>query len=180
MFILRALAFTGVLASLASALPSRSRAIAADGGKLAIYWGAEDDTTTLDDVCADNAYGIVNLAFLNYFFKAGGYPGMSIGNLEGPSKAQRNAGATGLQDGTSLVRAIKACQSSGKTVILSLGGADADVTLKSDKQGEQIADTLWNLFGGGQKNPELRPFGDVKLDGFDLGMLPVAYMHYGK
>lgn len=165
-----ALAATCLLGPIAYALPATSQA--AGNGGLTIYWGAEDDSTTLDSVCADSSYSIVNLAFLNYFFSDGGYPSLSLSGLDEPSDAQRKAGATALKDGSPLVSAIKKCQSSGKLVILSLGGANdyADVTLRDDSQGELIADTLWNLFLGGTANRELRPFGDVKLDGVDLGM----------
>ncbi|KAK2612705.1 Endochitinase 3 [Conoideocrella luteorostrata] len=171
MFIRNALVATGLLAALVQSAPSMDKR--ASGNKLTIYWGAEDDTTTLDDVCNDSSYDIVNLAFLSHFFSNGGYPKMSIGNLGGPSQAQRKAGATGLQDGSSLVNAIKNCQSKGKPVILSMGGAIdySDVRLYNDDQGRQIADTVWNLFLGGTDKKELRPFGDVKLDGVDLGML---------
>ncbi|KID81809.1 Glycoside hydrolase, subgroup, catalytic core [Metarhizium guizhouense ARSEF 977] len=95
---------------------------------------------------------------------------MSIGDLDGPSQAQEQAGATGLQDASSLVKSIKNCQSKRKPVILSLGGATefSDVRLHSDAQGQQIANTVWNLFLGGTDHKELRPFGDVKLDGVDL------------
>ncbi|KAL6890413.1 glycoside hydrolase family 18 protein [Trichoderma evansii] len=151
---------SSLLAALSSAQPS--------GPELSVYWGAEDDTTTLSDVCSDNSYGIVNLAFLDTYFAAGGFPQLSLSGLDGPSQAQQSAGATGLKDGSSLVDAIKQCQSAGKLVLLRLGGAGADVTLQSDSDGEKIADTLWSLFGGGTDNQELRPFGDVKLDGFDL------------
>ena len=160
----------GILASVAHALPATFDAVG--NGRLTIYWGAEDDSTTLDDVCGDSSYSIVNLAFLNYFHSDGGYPSLAINGLDEPSDAQRKAGATALKDGSPLVPAIKKCQQSGKLVILSLGGANdyADVTLSDDSQGEQIADTLWNLFLGGTANKELRPFGDLKLDGVDLGM----------
>jgi chitinase len=144
--------------------------VAADGMKLTIYWGAEDDSTTLADVCADSSYDIVNLAFLSYFFGGGGYPVLELSGLSGPSSAQQAAGATGLQDGTPLVSAINACQAAGKLVILSLGGADADVTLDSDSQGQQVANTIWNLFLGGTEDSSLRPFGSVNLDGIDIGM----------
>lgn len=139
--------------------------------KLTVYWGAQDDTTTLDDVCSDSSYDIVNLAFLTHFFADGGYPRLRISTLNGPSAAQKNAGATALQDGTSLVSAITACKSNGKLVLLSMGGANdySDVKLNNDAQGQQIADTVWNLFLGGTNNPELRPFGSLKLDGVDFG-----------
>lgn len=169
MFFRNAVAITSLLASLSYAMPTK-RALAAGNARLVVYWGAEDDSTTLSDVCSDDSYGIVNLAFLNKFFAAGGLPEISISGLDNPSEAQQAAGATGLKDGSGLVDAIQQCQAAGKLVILSLGGADADVTLQSDSDGEKIADTIWNLFGGGTENSELRPFGDIKLDGFDLGM----------
>ena len=142
---------------------------ASDPGQLVVYWGANDAGTSLDDVCSDPAYGIVNLAFVNQFFAAGGYPEMAISGLFDSSPAQQAAGATGLKDGSSLIDAIKSCQSNGKLVMISLGGYLADVTLASDQQGQQMADLLWNLFLGGTEDCDLRPFGSVKLDGFNLG-----------
>jgi chitinase len=173
------LLYASLLGAAVQAVPHHIKRAAADGMKLTVYWGAEDDTTTLADVCNDSSYEIVNLAFLNYFVSGGGYPSMSIGSLPGPSAAQSAAGATGLQDGSSLVSAIKACQSSGKLVILSLGGAQgyADVTLTSDSQGQQIANTLWNLFLGGTEDSTLRPFGSLKLDGVDIGMYTHCVEH---
>ncbi|KAK5988846.1 Endochitinase 3 [Cladobotryum mycophilum] len=169
MFFRNALVAAGLLASLTVAAPAPLEK-RANGNKLTIYWGAEDDSTTLANVCADSSYDIVNLAFLSYFFADGGYPRLSLSTLDGPSQAQRKAGATALQDGTPLVSAIKTCQANGKLVILSMGGAVdyANVDLANDSQGQQIADTIWNLFLGGTQHPELRPFGSVKLDGVDL------------
>lgn len=170
MFLRYALAVALFLRSFAHAVPATLPRAASDGARLTVYWGAEDDSTTLADVCADSSYDIVNLAFLSYFFAGGGYPELSLSTLDGPSKAQSAAGATDLQDGSSLVSAIEACQSAGKLVILSLGGAVgfADVTLDSDDQAQQIAETLWNLFLGGTADSTLRPFGSLKLDGLDI------------
>ncbi|EGX87991.1 chitinase 1 precursor, putative [Cordyceps militaris CM01] len=158
-----------VLSTFAAAVPTQIPPRAARG-KLTVYWGAEDSSTTLDNVCSDPSYDIVNLAFLSYFFRDGGYPQLSISTLGGPSPAQQAAGATSLQDGAELVPALRKCQRSGKRVILSMGGAQeyADVTLKDDAQGEHIAQTVWDLFLGGTNNAALRPFGSVKLDGVDL------------
>ena len=155
--------------TLSQAIPTLPKRATKDGARLTVYWGAEDDTTTLADVCADNSYDIVALAFLSEFFSDGGYPQLQLSTLNAPSSAQQAAGATGLQDGSSLVPAIMACQQAGKLVLLSLGGADGNITLTGDAQGEQIADTLWNLFLGGTKDKSLRPFDSLKLDGFDLG-----------
>lgn len=171
MFFSKALAATGLLATAALAAPTMEKRAA--GGKLVVYWGAEDDSTTLANVCADSSYDIVNLAFLDQFSAGGGYPSLSLSTLNGPSSAQKAAGATNLQDGSSLVPAIQACQAAGKLVILSMGGAVgfSEVTLSGDSQGQSVADMVWNLFLGGTATPTLRPFGSVKLDGVDLGEL---------
>ncbi|KAH8695584.1 glycoside hydrolase family 18 protein [Talaromyces proteolyticus] len=172
---LKTLLCAGVLASTSLAFPAMHRRVAGNsttGNKLSVYWGAEDDSTTLSDVCSDDSYDIVNLAFVNKFKGDGGYPSLSISTLSGPSQAQQDAGATSLQDGSSLVSAIQACQSAGKLVIMSLGGAVdySNVVLSGDDEAKTVADNLWNLFGGGTDETlkPLRPFGDVKLDGFDL------------
>jgi chitinase len=182
----QSLFYAGAVVSTALAYPSKYQRAENSTwmNKLSVYWGAEDDTTTLADVCSDDSYNIVNLAFVSYFNGAGGYPTLDLSTLDGPSQAQKDAGATSLQDGSSLVSAIESCQSSGKLVIMSLGGAvgDADVTLSGDSQATEIADTLWGLFGGGTNETitPLRPFGDVKLDGFDIGMLLLLTYHVFK
>ncbi|KAK3192823.1 Endochitinase 3 [Lecanicillium sp. MT-2017a] len=137
---------------------------------VAVYWGAKGDNTTLSSVCSDPSYDIVNLAFLTHFNRNGVYPRLSLSVLIGPSDAQTKAGAISLQDGTSLIPAIKKCQENGKLVLISMGGARdyADVRLSSDSQGEDTAEMIWNLFLGGTKNPELRPFGNATLDGVDF------------
>ncbi|EEA19967.1 hypothetical protein TMatcc_010112 [Talaromyces marneffei ATCC 18224] len=170
MYSLQTISYTGALASIALAYPTIHQRDSTN--KLTVYWGAEDATTTLSDVCSDDSYQIVNLAFVSYFNGDGGYPTLSLSTLDGPSQAQQDAGATSLQDGSSLVDAIQACQSSEKLVIMSLGGdvGYSDVTFSGDDQANEVADMLWSLFGGGTDesiNP-LRPFGDVKLDGFDI------------
>lgn len=58
---------------------------------------------------------------------------------------------------------IEYCQSKGKIVTLSLGGAGGSVGFQSDAQASSFADTLWDLFYGGGSNT--RPFGAAVLDG---------------
>ncbi len=140
--------------------------------KLAVYWGAKLNTVSLDTVCEDPSYDIVNLAFLSAFFANGQYPRLVIPSLNGSSEAQKRVGAVDLQDGTPLVPAIQKCQANGKLVLLSMGGAAgyADVKVGSDALGQQVADTIWDLFLGGGRKREIRPFGeDVILDGIDFG-----------
>ena len=62
---------------------------------------------------------------------------------------------------------IETCQSLGKIVMLSLGGAVGTYGFKSASQAETFATTLWDMFAEGYGS--LRPFGDALIDGFDLG-----------
>ena len=68
--------------------------------------------------------------------------------------------------------AIKVCQANAKIVHLSIGGeaGSAHIDFDSQKDATDAAAMVWDLFGGGKGQPAgLRPFGSVKLDGFDLG-----------
>lgn len=58
---------------------------------------------------------------------------------------------------------IKLCQSKGKLVTLSLGGATGQVGFSSDSQAQSFATQVWNLFLGGSSST--RPFGNAVLDG---------------
>lgn len=58
---------------------------------------------------------------------------------------------------------IQTCQSRGKIVTLSMGGATGGASFTSDQQASDFADTIWNLFLGGSSST--RPFGNAVLDG---------------
>ena len=154
--------------------PSPASAPSGNSGSsnLAVWWGQSGAASTYDlsKMCSDPSIDIVVLAFLNKFFAQGNMPTLNLGPASGAmSQAQSSAGAAGLFDGSSLVPAIQACQKSGKKVMLSLGGAVqySSSTFTSDAQASQFADTMWNLFLGGQS--PLRPFGSTVLDGIDVG-----------
>ncbi|KAL8969562.1 MAG: hypothetical protein Q9183_001942 [Haloplaca sp. 2 TL-2023] len=139
---------------------------------LAVYYGQSPATsqTTLAQMCQDSNVDIVILAFLDTFFGAGGYPGLNLGSAcSGPSEAMQAAGASNLLSCPTLENDIKICQSLGKKVLLSLGGAKASTAFSSDEQASGFATQLWNLFGGGNgEAAEMRPFGTAVLDGFDV------------
>lgn len=80
------------------------------------------------------------------------------------------ANGTGMRRCADLQSQIVACQSLGKKVFISLGGAKGTQTFASQADAEQAANVLWNLFGSGaDMNPSLRPFGQsVTVDGFDI------------
>ena len=62
-----------------------------------------------------------------------------------------------------LASAIETCQSKGKIVTISLGGATGAVGFTSTAQAQSFADQIWNLFLGGSSST--RPFGAAVLDG---------------
>jgi chitinase len=165
--VLTAWSLLGLLVTATSAVPLHARANRTLTG-VAAWWG-QDNGVSLDEVCGDSSFHIVILSFVNTFFAAGGYPGMNMNYLNGPSGAQTAAGATDLLDGSPLVPAIQKCQVAGKKVFVSLGGGGASSKLSGDSQGQQFADTIWNLFLGGTEDSALRPFQGVTLDGIDLG-----------
>lgn len=142
---------------------------------VAVYYGQSPATSqvTLTKLCSDPSVNIVILAFLSEFFTAGGLPTIDFGPACGGQSSQMEAkGATGMLECTQMATDIATCQSSGKKVLLSLGGATAQTAFTGDDQAKTFASTLWNLFGGGTGlDAGLRPFGSTKIDGFDVGKL---------
>ncbi len=121
-------------------------------------------------MCQDPSVDIVILAFLTTFFGPNNYPSLNFGAAcGGPSTEMTAAGATGLLSCPTMEADIKTCQSLGKKVLLSLGGAEATTAFSSDDQASGFATKLWDLFGGGNgENADMRPFGSAVLDGFDV------------
>lgn len=67
---------------------------------------------------------------------------------------------------TSLATDITTCQSKGKIITLSLGGATGSVGFTGDAQAETFAQTIWDDYFEGTSST--RPFGSAVLDGIDL------------
>jgi chitinase len=144
-----------------------------------VYYGQTTQTSAvpLTQVCADPSVDVVILAFVPNLFGPGGWPTLNMGpHCWAASAAQAQAGATGLIDCVSdgFATQVQQCQDSGKIMMLSLGGAQAysDTIIPSDQDAEMLASKLWNLFLGGTEIPQtnaIRPFGNVVLDGIDIG-----------
>jgi chitinase len=98
--------------------------------------------------------------------------------------AQVGAGATGLIDcvGDGFASQVAACQSAGKKVMLSLGGAISNTYIPDAAAAKEAARMLWGLFLGGTSNSTLqniRPFGpNLKLDGVDIDNEAPPYARY--
>lgn len=148
---------------------------AGSSNNLAVYYGQSPATSqqTVAQMCQDPNVDIVILAFVSTFFGAGGYPTINLGSAcSGPSPAQTAKGATGMLSCPNVANDITTCQGLGKKVLLSLGGAVGTTAFSGPEQADKFATQLWNLFGGGNgESKDMRPFGDVKIDGFDIGKI---------
>ena len=155
---------------------------AQSSGNLAVYYGQSPATIdyTLEQMCQDKNVDIVVLAFMTTFFGPGGQPVINFGPATGgtPTLGAKKINATGLLDCPFLAKNITTCQSLGKKVLLSLGGATGVTNFTNDAQATTFATTLWNLFGGGMTDSDLRPFGAVTVDGFDVDNEDHSIDHY--
>ncbi|KAL7584891.1 hypothetical protein Lser_V15G41869 [Lactuca serriola] len=85
----------------------------------------------------------------------------SLQNLAGTD--HRDSAASSTSSCSGVIPDIRACQSQGVKVFLSLDGS------YSVSQGaQQFSEYIWNTFLGGQSNS--RPFGDVVFDGINFDM----------
>ncbi|KAI2467573.1 glycoside hydrolase family 18 protein [Annulohypoxylon bovei var. microspora] len=161
--------FTLALAAFASILPSALAAFdASTQTNVAVYWGQNSlgqatSQTRLADYCSNTEIDIIPLAFMD--------------GITTPTTNFANAGDNcTVYAGTSLLNCpqletdIKACQSQGKTILLSLGGATyTEGGFSSSSAAETAAQNVWNLFGS-DTTQENRPFLTAVVDGFDFDL----------
>lgn len=140
---------------------------------MAVYYGQTPATAgvSVGEMCQNENVDIVVLAFLTDFYGPGGFPTVNFGAAcSGHTPQMESAGATGLLSCPDMASQIKQCQGSGKKVLLSLGGSLATSAFPDDSKATEFANRLWDLFGAGTGvDAGLRPFGDVTIDGFDVG-----------
>ncbi|GLU24358.1 hypothetical protein SLE2022_403020 [Rubroshorea leprosula] len=135
-------------------------------GGIAIYWGQNVNEGTLDEACATGSnYSYVNIAFLNQFGN-GQIPGLNLDGHCNPAFG----GCIGVSTG------IRACQSRGIKVMLSIGGGTGSYSLSSPVDARFVADYLWNNFLGGLSL--LRPLGPAVLDGIDFDIEQGSTLYY--
>ncbi|KAI0877255.1 putative class III chitinase [Hypoxylon argillaceum] len=155
------------IASILALAPSALAGFAGSGiGNVAVYWGqnsAGGATTQarLSTYCTDNGIDVINISFLT--------------GIKTPSTNFASAGdlCTAIA-GTSLLSCpqieadITYCQSQGKTILLSIGGATYTEGGFTDSASATAAATnVWNLFGTNTAAAN-RPFGSAVVDGFDF------------
>lgn len=123
------------------------RADAGSGGEVMVFWG--QSTEDLSDVCADDSFDTVIMAFITSLNP----PTLNLGKDTGSaSDAQSAQSGWGLFDGTvagaggkSLADQITDCQGAGKKVMISFGGDSrySNSTFASADEAKQAADYLW-------------------------------------
>ncbi|QID86848.1 Endochitinase 1 [Saccharomyces pastorianus] len=126
---------------------------------VAVYWGQNSAGTqeSLATYCQSSDADIFLLSFLNQFPTLG----LNFAN------ACSDTFSDGLLHCTQIAKDIETCQSLGKKVLLSLGGASGSYLFSDDSQAEDFAQTLWDTFGEGTGASE-RPFDSAVVDGFDF------------
>ncbi|CAO3701334.1 unnamed protein product [Rhizopus stolonifer] len=128
----------------------------------------------LSDYCTNAEVNILVISFLHKFGE---------GRSTSFDIANNGKDCLGYIPGTELLNCpnmeadIKLCQANDKKVLLSMGGATPEYGLQSIQEGENLADELWNTFGGGNLGLD-RPFGNVSVDGFDLDIENGAKVGY--
>ncbi|KUJ18345.1 glycoside hydrolase [Mollisia scopiformis] len=139
---------------------------------IAVYYGQSPatSTTTLTSQCADPNIDIVILAFVISQLDGGKYPSINFGAACGGQTQMMINEAPGLLWCPGLASQIQICQATyGKKVLLSVGGSTSKISFSGPGQAQELGDVLWDVFGpAGNVDPQLRPFGTVEVDGFDI------------
>ncbi|KAJ2371017.1 Chitinase 2, partial [Coemansia sp. RSA 2603] len=140
----------------------------------ASYYGQNSarNQKTLGEYCRDSTEDLIVLAFMN------GFPNIL---LNFANACETTFPGSALLHCPTIAEDIKFCQSQGKAVILSMGGASGAYGFSSDADGAAFADTVWDMFFKGSSAQ--RPFDDAVLDGIDLdieGGSPTGYASFIK
>ncbi|KAJ2002707.1 Chitinase 2, partial [Coemansia thaxteri] len=100
----------------------------------ASYYGQNSagNQKTLGSYCQDATEDVIVLAFMN------GFPNVM---LNFANACETTFSGSSLLHCPSIAADIKYCQSQGKAVVLSMGGASGSYGFSSDAQGSQFADT---------------------------------------
>lgn len=127
-----------------------------------LYWGQSSagHQESLAYYCESDAADIMVLSFMYQFPGTNNVPGLDF------SSACSDRFGDGLLRCDNIAADILTCQSLGKKVLLSLGGAAGSYGFSSDEEAHSFADSLWNYFGEGTSSE--RPFGTSVIDGFDF------------
>ncbi|KAF3990694.1 hypothetical protein FT663_01539 [Candidozyma haemuli var. vulneris] len=136
---------------------------ASSNKNVAVYWGQNSygNQDRLSAYCDNDDTDIVLVSFVT------GFPELSLNFANQCGGSFSN----GVLHCPQIGEDIKTCQSKGKKILLSLGGASGSYGFhgpNADSDAEKFAETLWNKFGAGSDDE--RPFNDAIVDGFDFDL----------
>ncbi|KAJ2369424.1 Chitinase 2, partial [Coemansia sp. RSA 2610] len=149
----------GLLAALAASIGGAAAFDVNCNSNYASYYGQNSarNQKALGEYCKDATEDVIVLAFMN------GFPNIL---LNFANACETTFEGSSLLHCPDMAKDIKYCQSQGKAVILSMGGASGAYGFSGDSDAIAFADTVWNMFFKGKA--EQRPFDDAVLDGIDL------------
>lgn len=168
-----------LLAAATTAFPLEKQQVNRPTGKpygVVVYWGQNSAGSKygpagyekpLNETCMQH-YEVVIMAFLDVFFSPANKDNLPSINLAYHCTTPYSTDYPALLRCPTVAQHIKECQSKGKKVTMSLGGASGAYSFTSDSEAIQFANTIWGMFLGGNSSGLPRPFGDTILDGVDL------------
>ncbi|KAK7702494.1 hypothetical protein SLS57_011364 [Botryosphaeria dothidea] len=163
----------GIVVTAALATLARAELNPNGTGNLFVYYAQSSGRNArLDQLCLHPKIDAVILGFIRDFSGTASYPTVDFGPWICPAKRSANSTvAPGLASCPELGRQVQACQAGGKKIFVSIGGATSNTSFDGDGGGQDAdlaARKLWQLFGEDSAAPELRPLGNVTVDGFDI------------
>ncbi|KAJ7394415.1 hypothetical protein OS493_000224 [Desmophyllum pertusum] len=154
---------------------------------LAGYWGQNSAgpkmgpvnyEKKLKEVCQTTKYDILNVAFLYNVFDSRNKDSLPALDLAHHCTKEISEEYKFLLQCPEIEEGIKECQKLGKKVLISIGGPTGDGTLRSPPKAREFAQTLYDLFLGGNRLIGLRPFGSADMDGVNLDIQGGRPDHY--
>ncbi len=132
---------------------------------VAVYFGHSPNNrnASLETLCSTPSIDIIILGFVTAF---NGSDKLPLYKLTSTCSSRSRKGMC-----PELAAHIQNCQSLGKKVFISIGGSASNASFSSQQEAINAANTMWDLFGAGSGPLSLRPFGNVAVDGFDIGKL---------
>ncbi|KAB8277910.1 glycoside hydrolase superfamily [Aspergillus minisclerotigenes] len=155
LFTLALASFKGALAALNLNSPNN----------IAVYWGKYRAKRIIGAI-TDMASQVYQISFLTRINGAGGVPEVNFANAGDNCTAFPG---TQLLDCPQIAEDIKECQSLGRTILLSIGGATYNEGgFTNEAAATAGAKMIWETFGPVSNPSVKRPFGDAVVDGFDF------------
>eukprot|EP01084_Bolivina_argentea_P132392 233641_1 len=162
----------------------------ASTNKIVVYWGQDAAGNYIEknlaSYCAMKQYDVFIIAFMIMFIDPR-QPNCGVPNGPDLNFANHQNDCTTFPNCPFLLNCqstigvdIAKCQSMGKKILLSAGGAVGSYGFTSNSQGTQFAETVWEMFFEGTQKNGIRPFGaNVTLDGIDLDIEGGSSVGYG-